>query len=381
MSTILVGPKVLRNKAGQLRTHAAAVSTALNHVDSEIRNLNRSLFEGLRAENLRRHYENQRQQLLDIPDLLTGFAQSLEQTAEIFEQADQGSSASSRLDLLNALGHANQHAGQHAGQHADQQFAQQIDALTEQVSAMLTGLPRWSEWGLAAWQALITPVSSTVWDFFARSSDRTPVPDQPPPVPPAQPAAPDPTPPPPDYVRPIDNLTVSQAYKGNLHKGVDFIAPTGVGTPIYSSYVGTVAFEKEVNAGQIQPIYNDDNKLNNPELHDPRVNFGYGNAMIVEYPYADQPPAVQEAWQAAGVQPGQSVYALYAHLDSIDKPSGATVQPGVEIAKMGNDGLSTGPHLHFEVRLGPPDSKQLLGNGWSTLPVANPLHIFELTNG
>ena len=50
------------------------------------------------------------------------------------------------------------------------------------------------------------------------------------------------------------------------------------------------------------------------------------------------------------------VFAFYAHLKpgSVEVETGDTVGKGDVIARTGNSGSSTGPHLHFQlVRLGP----------------------------
>ncbi len=49
---------------------------------------------------------------------------------------------------------------------------------------------------------------------------------------------------------------------------------------------------------------------------------------------------------------GETVYTLYAHNSSRSVSAGQHVNKGQQIALSGSTGNSTGPHLHFEVRLG-----------------------------
>jgi len=72
---------------------------------------------------------------------------------------------------------------------------------------------------------------------------------------------------------------------------------------------------------------------------------------------------------------GQPVYTLYGHLLEVFVTTGDHVRAGDLIAGVGNTGASSGPHLHFEVRLGENDYSHTVNpalwlapyEGWGTL--------------
>jgi murein DD-endopeptidase MepM/ murein hydrolase activator NlpD len=92
---------------------------------------------------------------------------------------------------------------------------------------------------------------------------------------------------------------IYKTYK--MHEGIDFTAPTG--TPIYSTGNGKV-----VTAGP---------------------DRGYGNCVIVSHGFGYQ--------------------TLYGHMYRIKTRVGQTVKRGELIGYVGNTGLSSGSHLHYEV--------------------------------
>ena len=102
---------------------------------------------------------------------------------------------------------------------------------------------------------------------------------------------------------------------GKLHRAIDLRA--AVGTPVCAAEDGTVDWVQTWDGRST------------------RGDQSYGNAIKIRH--ADYNGCVLET--------------LYAHLDEVCVAVGDTVQEGQVIGYTGNSGNSTGPHLHFEVRL------------------------------
>lgn len=88
-----------------------------------------------------------------------------------------------------------------------------------------------------------------------------------------------------------------------MHEGMDFSAP--IGTPVYATADGTVRTASRQGL--------------------------YGNLIEIDH--------------------GYNYVTRYAHLSAIKVRPGQTVHRGDLIGEVGNTGKSTGPHLHYEVRL------------------------------
>jgi len=104
-----------------------------------------------------------------------------------------------------------------------------------------------------------------------------------------------------------------------IHTGVDLPAPRG--TDVLAAAPGTVVWSG------VGLYTGSSDSLNDP----------YGNAVAIRHDFGYQ---------------DQQLYTIYAHMEEVDVAVGQWVNTGAVIGKVGSTGATTGPHLHFEVRLG-----------------------------
>ncbi len=99
------------------------------------------------------------------------------------------------------------------------------------------------------------------------------------------------------------NYTVTRGFSA-YHTGIDLSAPTG--TTVFAADGGTVIF-----AGW--------------------SNWGYGNTVVLAH---------------------GNLITLYGHMSRVSVSCGQVVSRGTPVGAVGSTGNSSGPHLHFEVRIG-----------------------------
>jgi lipoprotein NlpD len=107
---------------------------------------------------------------------------------------------------------------------------------------------------------------------------------------------------------PVRDVVVSSAYGrrwGRAHEGIDLAAPKG--TPVFAAREGTVLYASD--------------KLS-----------GYGKMVVLQHE--------------------GDLLTAYAHNSSLLVREGDRVRAGQMIARVGQTGRATAPHLHFEVRRG-----------------------------
>ncbi len=115
------------------------------------------------------------------------------------------------------------------------------------------------------------------------------------------------------FSRPVNNGLITSGFGkrvdpitkivGTTHNGIDI--GTNSGENIYSVLPGYVELAKYFG--------------------------GYGNCVIINH--------------------GNNIQTLYAHCQKIDVNPGEVINKGQKIATVGSTGRSSGPHLHFEVKI------------------------------
>lgn len=111
-------------------------------------------------------------------------------------------------------------------------------------------------------------------------------------------------------------------------------------------------------------------------------NYGYGHLIVIEHPYSTLPSLVVEA---TGVQPGQSLFVLYSHLENVPEVSeGDWLAPGDQVGILGRSGNTYGNatyHLHMEIRIAASGSLESwraspwLGYDWFKMTPIDPKRI------
>ncbi|GAB4502054.1 MAG: hypothetical protein Fur0035_16000 [Anaerolineales bacterium] len=108
-------------------------------------------------------------------------------------------------------------------------------------------------------------------------------------------------------------------FEGVTHTGVDI--PAKAGTTVHAAAAGTVVW-----AGW---------GLFSGEPNNTSDPYGQAVAIRHDFGYNDQP-----------------LYTVYAHMRQVDVTYGQWVDVNAPLGEVGDTGYTTGPHLHFEVRVG-----------------------------
>lgn len=102
-----------------------------------------------------------------------------------------------------------------------------------------------------------------------------------------------------------------------IHHGIDIANPIGV--EVYAAASGRVIWADKGHFNKYEGI------------------TSYGNTVVIEHDFGYR---------------GQPVYTLYAHLSAMLVDKGEWVESGRVVGLIGNTGQVSGPHVHFEVRVG-----------------------------
>ena len=182
-------------------------------------------------------------------------------------------------------------------------------------------------------------------------------------------------------LRPLPNPTQGQHFRAG-HPGVDY--PGDVNTAIFAPTSGLVVLSDPCALSDCNDLFGLFGQ-NDPEYA--KINGGYGNVMIIEVGYNSLPQEVRDAY---GIQDGQSMFILSAHLNSQSPLAlGDIVDGNTIVGMLGSTGNSTANHLHTETRIGNSGSVwasslcatacggNAAWNTWWSLRAVDPEAIFE----
>ena len=126
------------------------------------------------------------------------------------------------------------------------------------------------------------------------------------------------------------------------------------GKPLYAGPNGGVVFQKALcskcGSSGLSTVERGLQLYDSSVYSDPGWNFGYGHYIIVGYENSKLPASTQQYLQSIG-RGGQHIFVMYAHCQDLLVEAEQTLEPGQQIATLGNSGNSSGAHLHLEVRI------------------------------
>ncbi len=134
---------------------------------------------------------------------------------------------------------------------------------------------------------------------------------------------------PPTYARPTPSKIIKNiaGVKATDDRGGAYLWPTN--SRIVTQYYSWRHTGVDVGDRKGNPIFA---AANGKVIRSGWNNGGYGNYIIIDH--------------------GNGIQTLYGHASTLMVEEGQVVSRGEQIATVGSTGRSTGPHLHFEVRVG-----------------------------
>ena len=150
-----------------------------------------------------------------------------------------------------------------------------------------------------------------------------------------------------------------------FHKGMKSFKKNSKAEPGFDSYVARVQKELKTEPGRILAVRPTEGRLSS-RFGPRRLKFEkrarQHNGIDLAAPKgtpikaAGAGQVLSIGWRGAygrvvEIDHGQGLTTIYAHMDKYIVKKGQAVAAGQDIGQVGNTGRSTGPHLHFEMRV------------------------------